>query len=261
MLELKMKNKQDRTQVVILGSAPGAEFPDGDAIYCANSAAVAHFERVRSFSDSVSVVGDHIVERGYDPAPTERHKHARRFIEICNLPTKKIVVIRQNRYVDPAYPFERGLAQLQERVACEIEVTEASERRALIARITGLQEPIWNPEIYNFIPPNSLRRKITLRWTHIRAKLRSVLDNTYSASPKFRLSCGLYCLALAIETHGQNADYHVAGIRLGLDANRDEYAAGDYWSSTGMPAHLLVDRLVLPLLAQRYKISIDEPFI
>lgn len=255
-----MQGSQDRPQIVILGSAPGAEFPDGDAIYCANSAAIAHADRVRSFPSSVSVVGDHIVGRGYDPAPTEREKHAQRFIEVCNLPTQKIIVIRQNRYVDPAYPFERGLAQLRERVTCPVEVTEAAARRALIARVTGMQEPIWNPEIYHFIPPNSRRRKITLRWTHVRAKLRSILDSNYNASPKFRLSCGLYCLALAIDTHGADADYHIAGIRLALDANRDYYAAGDFWPSTGMPAHLLVDRLVLPRLAQRYNISIDIPY-
>lgn len=256
-----MSGSQRRPQIVILGSAPGAVFPDGDAIYCANSAAIAHADRIRNFPQSVSVVGDHIVGRGYDPAPTERHKHARRFIEVCNLPTRKIIVIRQNRYVDPAYPFERGLAQLKERVKCAIEVTEASDRRALITRVTGLREPIWNPEIYHFIPPNRLRRKLSLRWTHIRASLKSILDSSYNASPKFRLSCGLYCLVLAIDTHGHDADYHVAGIRLGLDANRDEYAAGDFWPSTGMPAHLLVDRLVLPLLAQRYRISIDMPYI
>ncbi|MGY6550198.1 MAG: hypothetical protein ACXIU7_14510 [Roseinatronobacter sp.] len=246
--------------MVILGSAPGAQFPDGDAIYCANSAAVAHPERVRAFATRASVVGDHIVKRGYDPNPSERHKHAQRFIEVSEAPTEKIYVIRFSRDQDPQYPFERGLEELSARFNGSVELIEAAERRALITRISGLQEPIWNEEIDQFLPPRRPDRQLSIRWRHWRSRLRSRLDRSYESSPVFRVSCGLHCLLIAIDRHGPEADYHLAGIRLGLTANRHEYATGDSWPTSGLPHHLLADRIAFKTLAQRYRITIDTPF-
>ena len=233
--------------VVVLGSKPGANIPQGDAVYCANAAIGYYAETVSRFPQVISVLNPDMIHprERMEGVPNQALKEREWNMFIASRPSK--VVLTRTSYFELAKK-NLGEAGFRSPLSC----LSVFERRKLVGKISGCHDPIVTSDFFHL----SLDQKIHYAGSLTSTFLKRLLDRRKDCSAVFRPSTGILALVLAISEHGRDADYVICGIGV---KKRDEYLAGKHIHGRDLPQHVFADIKVLRKLARRYRLFTTEP--
>ncbi len=231
-------------RIVIIGSKPNADIPDGDVIYCANGAIGYYAESVRRFGKVISILNpDHI-------HPKKRNDG--QWLAFTRSRPEKVILLRNNNLL--------MLTEALRETGFEAPVLGLSraERRMLVSKISGCYDPIVTKEFFH-LPLDKKNRYIGSLCTTF---LKRIIDKRTDCGAYFRPSTGVISLIFAIDEYGNDAEYIVAGIGI---KNRAQYHDGNNPAQNDIPHHVYADKHILRRLAERYRLYTTEqelmPFI
>ena len=239
-------------RVVVIGSKPNALIPDGEAIYCANVSIVYYAEEVARFSRIVNIITPKAID---DQTPQKSAEGGdsltRRWERALTAMQAKLIILRSSN----AEPMIDSLRKAG--YDAPITIIEDQERRKLVARVSGCDDPILTSDF--FYLPTKLKARYA--GSVISISLKRLFDQGKTCNPVFRPSTGIISLLVAIDEHGPDCEYVVAGIGM---KNRSVYIHTERSSAQGastptLPHHVFVDRKILRRLASRYRITTTEP--
>ena len=138
-----------------------------------------------------------------------------------------------------------------------VEAVSVQVRRALVGKISGCYDPIVTSDFFRL----SYELKIRYAGSLARTFLKRLLDRCKTCNPVFRPSTGIISLLMAIDEHGADCEYVVAGIGM---KNRSIYIHTERSTAQGasvatLPQHVFADRKILMALSSRYRITTTEP--
>lgn len=232
---------------MIIGSKPDARIPDGDVIYCANSAIGYYAENVGRFQKVISVLNPDIIHPKKRAAGSEtREFYERQWSTVVNSHPHKMVLLRTT-----------SLAMLTDSLrdaGFEAPVYGLSrvERRMLVGKISGCYDPIITKDFFR-LPTKIKTRYIGSLTTTF---LKRLIDRSKDCGAYFRPSTGVISLVFAIDEHGENAEYVIAGIGM---KNRELYHDGKNPKHGYLPHHVFADKKILSRLTEQYRIFTTEP--
>lgn len=238
---------EEKTRIVILGAKPGAVIPDGDTIWCANSALVSYAEEVYKFPEVVSVMNPDLLH------PKER-KEGVPDREMNEKYYRLILASRPNRMILTRTSSLELIKGELNAVAFSAPVTGISiyDRRMLVGRISGCYDPIVTSDFFRL--PN----KVKIRYAGSLAStfLKRLRNHKKDCGSAFRPSTGVLALVMAINEYGPDAEYVICGIGI---HKRLEYISGTKTKQRLLQPHVYADTKVLRKLAHRYSLFTTEP--
>jgi hypothetical protein len=243
------------TRVVVLGAKPNAVIPPGDAIFCANAAALTDPAAVRAFPYRTVVASGPVVAKGLKPHGEGLALDELRAQCVCAFDGEEAII-----FIDR---FSRWFSILQGELVNAgpkgraVHFLSTAERRSLVCEFI---------DFYPLVDRRYLRQPVlSILSDSVRLagrRLQWLLGNqTHDVPPKFRPSTGILALLLAIKRHGGAAQYILSGIGLG---NRDVYDFGGRIfdvrraGRAELAKHVLADVIVLEQLAGRFNIGTTE---
>ncbi len=238
-------------RIVVIGSKPDAVIPDGDAIYCANVSIVYYADQVARFGQIVNVITPMaIVDQKPRNSSGEQYCYTTRWEAMLTARRAQLVILEScnaNRMIE-------GLR----RAGYDAPITSISdqERRKLVARVSGCEDPILSADFFR-LPP---KLKARYAGSAINITLKRIFDQSKTCNPVFRPSTGIISLLCAIDQHGADCEYVVAGIGMN---NRSVYihterSSAKRSSGASIPQHVFADRKVLRTISSRYNITTTE---
>ena len=236
-----------KTRVVILGSKPGADIPEGDAIWCANGAIGFYAGEVSRFSRVVSVLNPDVIHpktRRQGVLDRERNEQQYRMI-LASKPDKMMLTRTSGLDLRKSELEAAGFS-------APVSGISIYERRMLVGRISGCYDPIVTRDFFDLPFKTKIRYAGSLASTF----LKRLLDRKKDCGSAFRPSTGVLALVLAIDEYGPDAEYVMAGIGL---RKRAEYLNGKRRVRRALPAHVYADSHVLGKLVRRYSLYTTEP--
>lgn len=239
-------------RIVVIGSKPNAIIPDGDAIYCANVSIVYYAEQIVRFSQIVNVITPlAIVDQKPRNSSGEQECYTARWEAMLTASRAQLLILEScnaNRMID-------GLRRAG--YDAPISLISDQERRKLVARVSGFDDPILSADFFRLLP------KLQSRYagSAISITLKRIFDQSKTCNPVFRPSTGIISLLYAIDQHGADCEYVVAGIGMN---NRSVYihterSSAQRFSGTSIPQHVFADRKVLRAISSRFNITSTEP--
>ncbi|KUL32784.1 hypothetical protein [Chlorobium limicola] len=233
-------------RIVIIGSKPNANIPDGDVIYCANGAIGYYAENVKRFGKVISILNPDLIHpKKRKNGSSTKEFYERQWLAIVHSRPDKVILLRNN-----------GLLMLTEALrdaGFEAPVLGLSrvERRMLVGRISGSYDPIITKEFFLLPVGKKIRYIGSLCSTY----LKRIIDKKKDCGAYFRPSTGVISLIFAIDEYGNDAEYVVAGIGI---KNRAQYHDGNNPAQNDLPHHVFADKQVLRRLAGRYRLYTTE---
>ncbi len=264
-----MLNRDD-VRAVILGSKPGARWPESEHLYAAN-ATIRYYPHAVKSTASLHLVGvwSVLIETLRDP----RVKAALR-----GRPIEELIVwntsglARHFRVPGKGMDTADALAFCSQELAEErvsygtLTVYTPSERREIWERASGVREPVLTglssfglSGMLQAVPHlNKYLRKYLRDWP--RQAVRGNLRPRPQAPSPFRPSTGVLSLCMAIDRLGPSVKYTMAGVGL---LNRGRYPTGDDRQTARdaggrLPSHVNADKVVLGALSQKYDLTTTE---
>ena len=233
--------------VVVLGSKPGADIPQGDAVYCANGAIGYYAEAVNRFPRVASVMNPDLIHpKERKPNSPNREFYERQFQVVTASRPDKMILTR-------ATSFDMLKGVLDEAgFRSPVEAVLAHERRALVGKISGCYDPIVTSDFFRL----SYELKIRYAGSLTSTFLKRLLNRRKDCGAAFRPSTGILALVFAIAEYGREADYVVCGIGV---RKREEYLDSSNPRQRDLPQHVFADVKVLRKLARRYRLFTTEP--
>jgi hypothetical protein len=244
------------TRIVVLGAKPHAVVPPGDAIYCANAAALTNPAAVAAFAHRSVVASGAVVARALSGGVAEGSLDHLRARSILTFEGQEALF-----FIDDSSP--RLPVLHQELAKCgpperRVQFLDSAFHKALVREFAGshiladrrfLQQPVM-----------TMLRDATRIGLH---ELKWVAGVRQPELPsKVRPSTGILALLLAIRAHGPDAQYVLSGVGLG---NRDIYNfGGDTFEvkrrqRRALPRHVVADNIVLGRLAKHFNVCTTEP--
>jgi len=236
-----------KTRVVILGSKPGADIPEGDAIWCANGAIGYYREQVSRFPEVVSVLNPDLIhpkDRREGVPDREMNEQAYRMI-LASHPDRVMLTRTSSLELARKLLREGG-------VPAPVSGISIYERRMLVGRISGCYDPIVTGDFFGF----PFKTKIRYAGSLMSTFLKRLLDRKKDCGSAFRPSTGVLALVMAIDEYGADAEYVICGVGL---QKRVEYLNGRSVAGRALPAHVYADTKVLGKLVRRYSLFTTEP--
>jgi hypothetical protein len=239
-------------RVVVIGSKPNAVIPDGDAIYCANVSIVYYADQVARFSQIVNVITPMaIVDQKPENSSGVQECYTARWEAMLTARRAQLLILessKANRMID-------GLRKAG--YDAPITTISAQERRKLVARVSGCDDPIVTSDFFR-LPPKLQRQ---YAGSAISIMLKRIFDQNKTCNPVFRPSTGIISLLYAIDQHGADCEYVVAGIGMHdrciyIHTDRSSVKRS---SRASIPQHVFADRKVLRTISSRYRITTTEP--
>lgn len=235
------------TRVVILGAKPGAVIPEGDSIWCANSALVSYADQVNRFPEAVSVLNPdllHPKERREGVADREMNEQFYRKI-LASKPDRMILTRASSLELVKGELDAAGFR-------APVSGVSIYERRMLVGRVSGCYDPIVTSDFFR------MPYKIKVRYAGSLAStfLKRLLDWKKDCGSAFRPSTGVLALVMAIDEYGPDVEYVIAGVGA---HKRLEYLTGTKTKGRLLQPHVYADIKVLRKLARRYLLFTTEP--
>jgi hypothetical protein len=233
--------------VVVLGSKPGADIPQGDAVYCANAAIGYYADAVSRFPSVVSVLSPDLIHpKERQEGKSDRERCVRQWEMIAaSRPDKMILTRTGNLEMLKKVLDEAGFSS-------PVEAVSAYERREIVGRVSGCYDPIVTSDFFR-LPVN---KKIRYAGSLTTTFLKRLVDRRKDCGAVFRPSTGILALVLAISEHGRDADYVICGIGV---QKRNDYLGGEHIHNQPLLRHVYADIKVLRELARRYNLYTTEP--
>lgn len=236
-----------KTRVVILGSKPGADIPEGEAIWCANGSIGYYKQEVSRFPKVVSVLNPDLIHpKVRRQGASDREFYEQQYRMILDSRPDRMILTRTSS-------FDLVKGEL-DAAAFEAPVSAISiyERRMLVGRISGCYDPIMTSDFFGLPNKTKIRYAGSLASTF----LKRLLDRKKDCGSAFRPSTGILALALAIDEYGHDADYVICGIGL---QKRVEYLDGRNTAKRALQPHVYADIKELRKRARRYSLFTTEP--
>lgn len=240
-------------RIVIIGSKPNANIPDGDVIYCANGAIGYYAESVKRFGKVISVLNPDLIhpkKRIHESSTKEFYE--RQWLAIVRSQPDKVILLRNRSLL--------MLTGALREAGFEAPVLGLSrvERRMLVGKISGCYDPVITKDVFQLPVDKQIRYSGSLCTTF----LKRIIDRKKDCGAYFRPSTGVISLIFAIDEYGNDAEYIIAGIGI---KNRAQYQDGNNPAQNDIPHHVYADKHILRRLAERYRLYTTEqelmPFI
>lgn len=234
-------------KIVVIGSKPNAVIPDGDTIYCANASIAYYGDHIARFRHVVNLVIPVVVDcQAKRTIPGEQEFYRKRCeMMLKTRPTQLIILSDSGEAV-------RVIDSLR-KVGYDVPIMSINnhDRRKLVAKVSGFDDPILTADFF-YLP-----KKLKVKYARFAADiiLKRLFDQTRKCNPIFRPSTGIISLLYAIDKHGPECNYVVAGIGL---KNRNDFIQGNL-SGNPIPHHVFADHKILRKIASKYKITSTEP--
>lgn len=236
-----------KTRVVILGSKPDADIPDGDILYCANGSIGFYADQVRRFPKVISVLNPDLLHpKGRQEGVLDREANEQQYRMILESRPDRMILTRTSSLDMAKRELSKG------GFSAPVSALSIYERRMLVGQISGCYDPIVTSDFF------ALPSKMKIRYAGSLAStfLKRLLDRKKDCGSAFRPSTGILALVLAIDENGEDAEYIICGIGL---RKRAEYLNGTTFRKRALPAHLFADVKVLSQLVRRYSLFTTEP--
>ncbi|MBN1929371.1 MAG: hypothetical protein JW764_07500 [Chlorobiaceae bacterium] len=239
-------------RIVVIGSKPNAVIPDGDTVYCANVSIVYYADQVARFRQIVNVITPKaIADQKPRNSSGEQDCYTKRWEAMLAAWRAQLVILESSN----ASRMIEGLRNAG--YDAPISSISHQERRKLVSRVSGCDDPILSAEFFR-LPP-----KLQARYagSAISITLKRIFDQGKTCNPIFRPSTGIISLLYALDQHGPDCEYVVAGIGMN---NRSVYihserTSAQRTSGASIPPHVFADRKVLQAVSNRYRITTTEP--
>jgi len=236
-----------KKKVVILGAKPGAVIPEGDSIWCANSALVSYAEQVNRFPEVVSVLNPDLIhpkDRREGAPDREMNEQIYRRV-LASHPDRMILTRASSLDLLKAELDTAGFS-------APVNGVSIYERRMLVGKISGCYDPIVTADFFSLPYKTKIRYAGSLASTF----LKRLLDRKKDCGSAFRPSTGVLALVMAIDEYGPDAEYIIAGVGA---KKRLEYLTGTKTKGRLLQPHVYADIKVLRKLARRYSLFTTEP--
>lgn len=234
-------------RVVIVGSKPNADIPDGDALYCANGAIGYYAESVKRFRRTVSVLNPDLIhpKKRRDGA-SRKDFYQRQWEAIVNSRPDKMILTRTT-----SISLLTGILK-EAGFSVPVSGISAYERRMLVGRISGCYDPILTGDFFRLPVDLKVRYAGSLASTY----LKRIINKRKDCGSTFRPSTGVLSVVCAIDEYGHDAEYIISGIGV---ENRGDYCDGKNMRQRDLRPHVFADIKILRHLARRYSMYTTEP--
>lgn len=237
-------------RVVVIGSKPDAVIPDGDVIYCANVSIIYYADQVARFRQIVNIITPNAIDDQKLPSSSAGQncltsqweimltvKQVRLIILLSGSADRMVTGLRNAGYTTP------------------ITMISHQERRKLVERVSGCDDPILTADFFRL----PVKQKLRYAGSAASVMLKRIFDQSKTCRSFFRPSTGIVSLLYAIDQHGVDCEYVIAGIGL----NKRSVYSHTISSATcsdkaSIPAHVFADRKILQTISSRYRISTTE---
>lgn len=245
-------------KIVILGSKPGAKWLDADVVYCANGAIGFYAQELSSARNIVNVVSARILNKSrLLQKKSNAEVYSSKLSAICGANPLKMILI--GSISKPSLAIELAAWLKVIGYKSHIEFVDYAMRVSLLEKLTGLTYPV--PLKAVFLQSSILIAVYDL----IHLMLFRIGLKKGEVNRKYRPSTGIIALLIAIQEHGHDAEYFIAGIGLYQrnihQINGKLKLVPSKRDSSGIEPHVLADRLIISALAQRYRLVSWEPSI
>jgi hypothetical protein len=242
-------------QIVILGAKPNPRIPTGDAIYCANAAALSNAEAVAAIPDRRVVASVGVIAKGMKVANSRNPIFKLKTEAICGFDGREAILLTSKN--DERLPAVRDALLRDGPIGRALKILDVEEVRKLVLQLFGTY-PILNrlscQQSLVTLALDAMRlTRCYLNW--------GLGDGMRDVPAKYRPSTGILSLLLAIRDHGPEARYVIAGIGL-QDRNRYVFNGKPFQTKEAprgsLPKHSVADEIVLRQLASRWNICTTE---
>ncbi len=242
-------------RIVVLGTKPNAVIPDGDAIYCANAAIGFYKNEVARYTYVVNVASTLVLNKHFENRrQIDVDLYHDKWTAVSNASPQKLVL------VDAAGQPELSgqlVAKLRESgYNAAIEILSLAKRTRLVRSVAGMPYPIVTRELFSQALQTQLEDIV-----HLCKYWLQQVDGDVKG--KFRPSTGIMALLYAIDCHGSDAEYVLAGIGVQerqLHQHNHALLHSEKIHRTHVLApHIEADIAVLRSLGSRYRVATTEP--
>lgn len=236
-------------RIVIIGSKPEAEIPDGDIAYCSNTSLSLYHEHINKFNRIIVVVIKPVLNYLQNNRQEEnpyRDFNLRTWNILSRVPEKIVIISDKD--------IKNTVTALQENgFKGQIKHETKYDRRQLIGKVSGCHDPIITKDFLT-LPANI---KIECINSIIKSGLKRIISKKSDVNCVLRPSTGIFSLIYAIHENGLEAEYIISGIGI---KKRGSYAEGknEDKSKQNVFSHIFADQKVLKELAKSYRISTTE---
>lgn len=238
-------------RVVIIGSKPGADIPEGDIIYCTNTSISLYYECVKKFNNIVVVIVNtalnHIQKNRDDNNNRYRNFNVQTWNMIASVP-KKLVIISDKS-------IEKTINALKsDGYAGKIHHITKYDRRMLTGKISGCYDPIITKDFWGL--PKKMKIEC-IKSIIMTILFKRIINKKADVNCVLRPSTGIHSIVYAINEHGINAEYVISGIGL---KKRGVYSDGKNEDKNKQNpfSHIFADQKVLEELVKKYNIFTTE---
>lgn len=244
--------------VVVAGAKPGLCFPPADSVYAANAASLTDPTAFDGLADLSIVASCHVLAKGLNPNGACADLYKRKFEAVRDIDARRIVLLTDSHRRDKSTPVIDAL--LSAKPNRPIEVMTAADRRRLITPMLDGRYPILGGWVLKQ-PASVVLRDATVVF-------RCLMNWSFGSGekelpPRYRPSTGLLALLLAIQEHGESAQYTLSGIGL-TERTLYQFVSRE---GEGMRVqninkgigHAMADRTVLVRMAKSFQIVTTEP--
>jgi hypothetical protein len=244
-------------KIVVLGSKPDAQWPEADEIYCANGAIGFYARELSTASNVVNVVSARILNKSkmlHEKSGSDFYSS--KLSAICDANPSRMILV--GSIATPDLAIKMGAWLKLNGYESPIEYMDHASRVSAQQQLTGLPYPIPLKTLFQ----GSLLMAIydLLDLTLLRLGLKKGEVNR-----KYRPSTGIIALLIAIQEHGEGAQYVIAGIGLSQrnihHVNGQQKSIASKQDRTGMEPHVAADKVVIAALARRYRLQSAESSI
>jgi len=224
-------------KIIVIGSKPNAFIPDGDAIYCANVSIVYYAGQVSRFKQIVNLITPKAIEDQVPQNSFSKSSLYRRQWKMMLKTSRARLVILKSSDADNMINDLRHFGY-----DAPITLISDQERRKLVAKVSGCDDPILSADFIRLSP----KLKVRYAGSATSIILKRIFDQSKTSNAIFRPSTGVISLLYAIAENGADCEYVVAGIGLN---NRSEYihtklSSAIRSSDTSIPHHVFADRKI-----------------
>lgn len=237
-------------RVVIIGSKPDADIPNGDIIYCANTSLSLYSESIKKFDNIVVVILNtalNHLQKNRDDNNQHRDFNVRTWNMITSVP-EKLVIISEKSIEKTINALTKG------GYTGKIHHITKYDRRMLTGKISGCRDPIITKDFWGL----SKNMQIECIKSLIKAVLfKRIISKKADVNCVLRPSTGIHSIIYAISEQGVNAEYVISGIDL---KNRGVYSDGknEEKSKQNPFSHIFADQKALKKLVKKHNIFTIE---
>lgn len=236
-------------KIVIIGSKPDAEIPEGDIAYFTNTSLSLYHEHIKQFNRIIVVIIKPVLNYLQNNRQKEnpyRDFNSRTWDILSKVPDKMVIISDKET--------EKTVKALQDNgYKGKINHLTTYDRRKLIEKVSGCRDPIVTQDFWT-LPANIQIKCIN---SMVKSGFKRIVSKKSDVYCVLRPSTGIFSIVHAIHEIGTEAEYVISGIGL---KKRGVYSDGknEEKSKQNPFSHIFADQKVLKELAQKHNIFTTE---